>query len=202
MDNRDFARSGDPTEAAVQSNKSFADGGNVIGRFNCECRDADGNLKWEDSFDNLITTEGKKYLLDGIAAANGWTAVHMGLISGSGSGYSFATPIIADTAASHAGWQEVAASGTVNTPNIATRSVPSFGAAALGTTETNKVTTATSFAIITNGGTVKGAIIIINGTSACQNTTGKLFSAGVFSGGDKVVAVSDTLNVTYTATLT
>lgn len=193
----------DAAGAQVMRNKSVFEGGDALGKFHVECRDKDGNLKWEDEFDNLITTAGKKWMLDAIAAANGYTSIYMGLISGSGSGYSYTGPVIADTMASHGGWQEVAASGTVNTPNVAARLAPSFSAAALGTTEVNKATSAAvSFSIITNGGTVKGAFLVINGTSAIGNTTGTLFSAGAFSGGDKVVAVSDTLNVSYTATLT
>jgi hypothetical protein len=199
----DVSAAGDMNGANVALNKSLLEGGNVIGKFHCECRDKDGNLKWTEDFDNLITTAGKRWMLDAIAAANGYTAIHMGLISGSGSGYSYTGPVIADTMASHAGWQEVAASGTVNTPNVAARLAPSFSAAALGTTEVNKATSAAvAYTIITNAGTVKGAFIVINGTSAIANTTGTLFSAGAFSGGDKVVAVSDTLNVSYTATLT
>jgi hypothetical protein len=38
--------------------------------------------------------------------------------------------------------------------------------------------------------------------STIDNTAGTLFSAGLFTGGDKVVANLDTVNVSWSATLT
>jgi hypothetical protein len=40
----------------------------AIGRYTAECLDANGNVKWSEEFDNLVTTEGKNHLLNhGIA---------------------------------------------------------------------------------------------------------------------------------------
>ena len=50
---------------------------------------------------------------------------------------------------------------------------------------------------INRAGTVKGAFIVNESTKA--GTTGTLYSAGLFTVGDKVVTSGDTLNVTYTA---
>jgi len=36
----------------------------VTGRYDVKCLDADGNLKWEDSIENLVVTVGKNNLLD------------------------------------------------------------------------------------------------------------------------------------------
>ena len=44
------------------------------------------------------------------------------------------------------------------------------------------------------GGTVAGAFLC----NAATGTTGILFSEGDFTGGDKIVASGDTVNVTYT----
>ena len=50
----------------------------------------------------------------------------------------------------------------------------------------------------TSSGTVAGAFLNLAGSATKDNTTGTLFSAGNFTGGDKVVASSDTIDVTYT----
>ena len=63
-----------------------------------ECRDADGNLKWADEFDNLVTTAGKNDLVDKYFKGATYTAAwHLGL-KGTGSAAA------GDTLASHAGW--------------------------------------------------------------------------------------------------
>jgi hypothetical protein len=50
---------------------------------------------------------------------------------------------------------------------------------------------------------VKGAFMVY-GTGAVNtkdDVNGKLYSAGLFTGGDKIVANLDTVNVSYTASL-
>jgi hypothetical protein len=50
------------------------------------------------------------------------------------------------------------------------------------------------FVISGAGGTVAGAFL----TNVATGTSGVLFSEGDFTGGDKLVASGDTINVTYT----
>jgi hypothetical protein len=117
---------------------------------------------------------------------SGYTAAwFLGLVSGASS----PTYNAADTMSSHAGWTEF--TGYSN----ATRPAPTFNAAASGAIST----TATSFNINASG-TVAGAFLTTNNTVG--GTTGTLFSAGNFTGGSRTVASGDTLNVTYTLTLT
>jgi hypothetical protein len=78
----------------------------------------------------------------------------------------------------------------------ATRPTPSWNAAS----GTARSTTATAFNINGTGGTIAGAFLTSNSTKS--GTTGILYSAGNFTGGDKTVASGDTLNVTYTANIT
>jgi hypothetical protein len=70
-------------------------------------------------------------------------------------------------------------------------------------TRAKALSAAISFIIATTGGTVKGCFVVF-GTGAVStnnSTAGVLYSAGVFTGGDKIVAVADTLNVSYSTAL-
>lgn len=176
---------------AASAGSSVATGGGVVdnvhiaGHYQIECRDAEGNLKWTDEVHNLVTTVGKNDLLDKYLAGATYTATwYLGLISSTG----YSAVAAGDTAASHAGWTEDVSYSNSNRPT------PSFGAASGG----SKATTATTFNI-SGTATIKGCFLISNNTKS--GTTGILFSAGLFSGGDKSVANGDTLNVTYTASV-
>jgi len=177
--------------AVLASLHRNSDGLLVMGRYKAVCRDADGNEKWTEEFDNLVTDVGAKLLLDTILGGSAFTATtYMGL-KGTGAA------AVGDTQASHAAWLEV---GTTNAPQYtAPRKTVTWNAASgSGAGSRTKTSSSTNtYAIITTGGTVDGAFLNINGTSAIDNTTGTLFSAGTFSGGAKTVAVSDTLTVTY-----
>lgn len=155
----------------------------ITGAYTVECFDADGNLKWSDQIKNLVVTVGKNDLLDKYFAGSAYTATwYLGLINSGG------TYAAGDTMASHAGWTE-------NTGySAATRPAPSWSAASAG----SKATTATAFSINATG-TIGGAFMTSNNTKA--GTTGILYSAGNFTGGNRSVASGDTLNVTYTASV-
>lgn len=152
------------------------------------CIGADGKEKWRDTIKNLITTAGKNDLLDKYLKGSGYTqTVRMGL-AGAG------TKAAADTQGSHAGWLEV---GLANAPTYTgNRKDVTMGAAAAGVS----ASPAQAFAM-TSAGTVSGCFINNGGSATKDNTTGILFSVGDFSGGDKVVANGDTINVTYSLTV-
>jgi hypothetical protein len=110
---------------------------------------------------------------------------------------SFSATNAADTMSSHAGWTEA---GNANAPTYtAPRKTAAWSAASGGS---KALSSALSFAI-TGTGTVKGAFMVYGSgaVSTIDNTSGTLYSAGVFSGGDKVVGNGDTLSVSYTASL-
>lgn len=169
------------------------------GVYTARCIGPDGKVKWEDTIDNVWTTLGRNLALDTLLGGAGYTVTgpFMGLISSVG--YSSA-PVAADTMASHAGWVE--AGNASNFPLYTTpRKTAVWSAASAGAKSLSAVL---NFPIITTGGTVKGCFLAL-GTGAVStigDTNGTLFSAGLFSGGDKVVSVGDTLQVSYTATLT
>ena len=158
----------------------------ATGVYTATCYDAQGNVKWTDTYSNLVTTAGKNDLLDKYLAGSGYTAAwYLGLISLT----SYTTgPAVGDTPASHTGWTE-----DQNYSN-STRVAPSFGAASAG----SKASTATAFNINATT-TIKGTFLTTLNTKG--GTTGILYSAGLFTGGDKAVANGDTLNVTYTASV-
>lgn len=169
--------------ASLAQSKEIAENIKVEGSYLVECLDADGNLKWVDTIENLVTTAGKNDLLDKYLAGSAYTAAwYLGLVDGASS----PTYAAGDTSASHAGWTEN--TGYSN----GTRPAPSWNAAA----SSSKATTATAFNINATG-TIAGCFLISNSTKG--GTTGTLYSCGSFSGGNKSVANSDTLNVTYTA---
>lgn len=158
----------------------------ATGVYTATCYDAQGNVKWTDTYSNLVTTVGKNHLLDVYLSGVAYTAAwYLGLISLT----SYTTgPAVTDTMASHLGWVE-----DIGYSN-ATRVAPSFGAALDG----SKTTTATAFNINATT-TIKGTFLTTVSTKS--GTTGILYSAGLFTSGDKAVASGDTLNVTYTASV-
>lgn len=162
------------------------------GVYTVECFDKDGNLLWSDTADNVVTTVGKNLDLDTLLAGSAFTTVgpFMGLISST----SYTGVAAGDTMASHSGWLEA---GNANAPTYtAPRKTPAFSAASGGSKATSS---ASSFAI-TGSGTVKGCFLV-TGTGALStidNTAGTLLSAGLFTGGDKIVSNGDTVNVSYT----
>ena len=158
-------------------------------------------LRWADTVPNQVTIEGAKLALDTLMMGAANTTLYLGLISS----VSYTSIVVGDTAAQINGtnaWKEAGSSTNFPLVTGGLRLAPSFTAATGAASPVSKTHTAVSFGIVTTGGTVKGCILVVNGTSAVANATGKLYSAGLFTGGDKVVGVGDTLNVTYTAQVT
>lgn len=157
------------------------------GHYDIQCFDANGNLKWSDSIENLVTTAGKNDALDKYLAGSAYTAAwYIGLISIT----SYTTgPAAGDTMASHGGWAED------QNYSQAARPTAAFSAASGGS---KALSTALAFSI-NAATTIKGCFLVSNSTKG--GTTGILYSAGLFTGGDKAVANGDTLNVSWTGSL-
>jgi len=158
------------------------------------------DLVFEDTFHNTVVTEGKNAILTHFLKGSSYTASQaLGLIEDTGysaiaAGNTAANITAAGSGSPTNGWNE-APSAT-----CAARQTPSFGTAGSG----SLAATATSHSILATD-TIKGAFLICRSTAGTAssttvgNTNGALYSAGLFSGGDKAVANGDTLNVTYTA---
>lgn len=161
------------------------------GVFTAECRDSNGNLKWTDIFQNTVVTVGKNLALDTFLAGSAYTVVgpFMGLISS----VSYSAISAADTMSLHAGWLEA---GNAHAPTYTSPRKTCVWSAASGGSKS--LSPALSFAM-TSSGTVRGAFLTYGtgAVSTIDNTAGILLSAGLFSGGDRVVDNGDALNINY-----
>lgn len=185
---KDSLNAGSVQSAAIVQNLDTDEILAAAGVYTVECRDAQGDLKWTDTIKNVVTTVGKNDLLDKYLAGSAYTAAfYLGLIS---SVSYLGAPQGTDTMSSHTNWTEA---GATNAPAYSqgARPTAAWSAAAAGA----KALSASLAYSITSSGTIKGAFLTTVATK--DGTTGILFSAGLFSGGDKVVANTDTLNVSY-----
>ena len=197
---KELSNFGDHAEVTMQSNVVGAESVGIEGVYHVVCRDADGNIKWEDEFPNLVNAVGKQLMLDTLLSGTSYTTVgpFLGLISGTG--LTFAA---SDTLASKS-WTEFT---NYTVGGSAVRGTASFSSAtSSGSTPTN-VTTKTASAItytITGGGGTVGGCFLVTGSGASStqgNTSGTLYSAGAF-GTAKVTTAGDTVSVTYSTTAT
>lgn len=172
---------------AISRNAGNDEQAHATGRYTIQCFGADGALKWEDEIENLVTTVGKNDALDKYLSGSAYTAAwYIGLIGAT----SYTTGVlVGDTAASHTGWVEATGYSQGSRPTAA------FSAASSGT---KSLSSALSFSINVDA-TIKGSFLMSVATKG--GTTGILYSAGLFTGGDKVVQNGDTLNVSYSASL-
>jgi len=194
---------GDHATATLQANANIPEGMGVEGFYHVECRDAAGNLKWEEGFPNLVVAVGKQLLLDTLLRTTGtYTTVgpFLGLTKVS------LTPTAADTmttlVTTNAGeFTNYTVGGS------AVRGTAAFGPAGSSGTTPSNVTTSTATAItytITGaGGTVYGCFLVTGSgaVSTQSSTAGTLYSEGNF-GTAKAVTAGDTVSVTYSTTAT
>jgi len=197
---KEISNFGDHAQVTMQSNVVGAESVGIEGVYHVVCRDADGNIKWEDEFPNLVNAVGKELMLDTLLSGTSYTTVgpFLGLISGTG--LTFAA---SDTLSSKS-WTEFT---NYTVGGSAVRGTASFSAAtSTGSTPTN-VTTKTASAItytITGGGGTVGGCFLVTGSGASStqgNTSGTLYSAGAF-GTAKITTAGDTVSVTYSTTAT
>jgi hypothetical protein len=187
----DKAKAKDVAASGLIARPESSEGAKAVGKYFFECFDKDGNLKWSAESKNLVVNVGLQYMagtgLDG--ATTRITSWYIGLYGAGASN----TPAASDTMSSHAGWTEV------TTYSESTRPAATFAAATTANPSvvTNSASKA-SFSI--NGSTTVGGAFLTS-SSTKSGTTGTLFSASDFTGGDRSVVNGDTLQVTYTFSL-
>lgn len=198
---KELSNFGDHAVVSMRSNVAGNETVGIEGVYTVVCRDAEGNVKWEDQFPNLVNAVGKQLMLDTLLSGSSYTTVgpFLGLISGASPTFA-----AADTMTSHAGWTEFT---NYTVGGSAVRGTASFASAtSTGTTPTN-VTSKTATAIvytITGGGGTVGGCFLVTGTGAVStqgSTAGTLYSAGAFATA-KITTAGDTVSVTYSTTAT
>jgi hypothetical protein len=173
----------------------------IEGFYEVKCHDKNGNLKWEESFPNLVNAIGKQLMLDTLLKGSAYTVVgpFLGLISGASPTFA-----AADTQTSHAGWTEFI---NYTVGGSAVRGTAVFASATSSGTTPSNVTTSAAAAItytITGAGGTVGGCFLITGSGAVStlsNTGGTLYSAGAFAVA-KITTAGDTVSVTYSTTAT
>lgn len=172
----------DSADFGLSAAQPIADGMRPQGVFRMECVGADGSVKWIDEFPNIVVTVGKNDMETQYLKGSAYTAAFFMGLKNTG------TALAADTMSSHSSWTENVTFSNVTRPAI------TWGTASAGVIATSAV----SFNI--NGSTtIFGCFITTNST--LSGTTGTLFSAAD-AGASRAMINGDTLNVTYTLTLT
>lgn len=175
----------DSASARILGRPGNLDGILVRGRYEVVCRDAAGLIKWVDVCHNLVTNEGIDYVMRAALLGSGvetqigtW---YVGLLS------STPTVAAADTMSSHGGWTEVYT-------QYSQANRPTWTGADTGVGTASNTASVAVFSI-TGSVTVGGCFLTSNNTK--NGTTGKLFSGVAFSGGNRAVVNTDSLEVTY-----
>lgn len=152
--------------------------------YHFEAFDRFGDLKWEDTVDNLVVNAGLDDALDKRFKASAYTSADF-------VGLTDSAPTInaADTMASHAGWVEI------EDYSEATRE-----ALTLGTVSGQSVNNSASKASFSINASVTVGGAFINTVSTKGGTTGILYGVVALTEGDRSLVNLDTLNVTVTLT--
>ena len=199
---KELASCGDNAVATLQANVAIPEGMTQEGYYHVECRDAQGNLKWEEEVPNLVVAIGKQLMLDTFLRTSGtYTTVgpFLGLTNAS------LTPAATDTMTTLVGGGKEFIAYTVG--GSAVRGTAAFAAStSTGATPSNvtsSTATAITYTITGAGGTVYGCFLV-TGTGAVNtqsSTAGTLYSEGNFSVA-KATTAGDTVSVTYSTTAT
>ena len=195
----EFGSCGDNAVANWGTSVTIPEGMGVAGHYHVECRDAQGNLKWEEKFPNLVVAVGKQLMLDTLLKGSSYSVVgpYLGLIGNS------TTFLAADTMGSHT-WTEFV---NYTVGGSAVRGTAVFASSTSSGLSPSNVTTSTAssitYTITGAGGTVYGCFLVTGSgaVSTQSSTAGTLYSEGNFATA-KATTAGDTVSVTYSTTAT
>ena len=193
---------GDNAVATLQANVAIPEGMTQEGYYHVECRDAQGNLKWEEEVPNLVVAIGKQLMLDTLLKGSSYSVVgpYLGLTKVS------LTPAATDTMTTLV-TTNAAEFTNYTVGGSAVRGTAVFGSAtSTGSTPSNvtsSTATGITYTITGAGGTVYGCFLVLGSgaVSTLSNTGGTLYSEGNFSVA-KATTAGDTVTVTYSTTAT
>jgi hypothetical protein len=200
--NKDINNQSDLTIGTIGTDSLNVDSVHGTGWFTAVCHDAEGNELWRDEFPNALVATGKQFLLDTTLGGSAYTATnYMGLISS----VSYSALAVGDTMSSHAGWTEA---NSTNAPDYTAtggthnRATCAWSGSTVGSGNATKALSTGLVFTFTAGGTIKGIFVVVGaGSATYTSTAGTLYSAGTFTGGDQVVANTNTITVTYSSTI-
>ena len=199
---KEFGSCGDNAVATLQANVAIPEGMTQEGFYHVECRDAQGNLKWEEEVPNLVVAIGKQLMLDTLLKGSSYSVVgpYLGLTKVS------LTPAATDTMTTLV-TTNAAEFTNYTVGGSAVRGTAVFGSSTSSGSTPSNVTTSTASAItytITGaGGTVYGCFLVTGSgaVSTQSSTAGTLYSEGNFTTA-KTTTAGDTVSVTYSTTAT
>jgi hypothetical protein len=199
---KELSSCGDHAVVTVQSNVTAPETLGVEGGYEVVCRDADGNIKWEEKFPNLVVAAGKQLMLDTFLRGSAYTVVgpFLGLTKVS------LTPVATDTITTLV-TTNAAEFINYTVGGSAVRGTAVFGTSTSSGATPSNVTTSLATAILYTitgaGGTVYGCFLVTgSGAVSTQSSTGgTLYSEGNFATA-RTVTVGDTIAVTYSTTAT
>lgn len=159
----------------------------ISGQWEFTARDVNGDLLWRDGYDNLIVDQGLNEMLGLMLdrstspAYTKQTNWYVGLI------VETASPAYAasDTLVTNPGWNEVTAYSEANRQTYVDGGVSAKSI--------NNTASKATFTINADSTVIDGALLASNNTKG--GTTGILFSVGAFTGGQKTLNTSETLDV-------
>ena len=199
---KELASCGDNAVATLQANAAIPEGMTQEGFYHVECRDAQGNLKWEEQVPNLVVAIGKQLMLDTLLKGSSYSVVgpYLGLTKVS------LTPAATDTmttlvTTNAAEFTNYTVGGSAVRGTAVFASATSTGATPSNVT--SSTATAITYTITGAGGTVYGCFLV-TGTGAVNtqsSTAGTLYSEGNFSVA-KTTTAGDTVSVVYSTTAT
>lgn len=185
----EYSTAKDEVTAGLIANRTGSESVGAGGVYTATCVGPDGQVKWTDTFHNLVVNEGLQDMNSKYFKGSGYTAAwYLGLVDGATS----PTYAAGNTLASHSGWTELVP-GTAYTGNRATVTFNASSPTLADPSVVSNSVSPASFAMLVNSTVVAGALLC----TAASGTSGVLFSVGSFTGGNKSVDAGDTLNVTY-----